>query len=157
MDVAIHLCGPLQEAPQTGSLRPQKFPEFQESNLGHFDAGVGLDPPEQIGTAPRSNPVATGGVPKKAQDRAHLFQYSAGETGQAPSLQTHFLFGNLDAGAGVFPLHLERAFAARLVERDGEVLHWRRSFRNSHRDAHQIFLLAGIVRSPLARLLADDQ
>src|ERR1035437_3864423 len=71
MDVAIHLRGPLEEAPQAGSLGPQEFPEFQESNLGHLDAGVGLDAPEKIRTAPGGNPVATGGVPKKAQHRPH--------------------------------------------------------------------------------------
>src|ERR1019366_1535979 len=117
MDVAVHLRCPLQEAPQAGSLRPQKFPEFQESNLGHFDAGESLDPRQEIGTAPGGNPVATGGVPKKAQHRRHRVPVerrdrapqaadkvelrwapnlyvetrlaASLETGQAPSLQTH--------------------------------------------------------------------
>ena len=71
MDIVIHLRGPLQKAPQAGSLRPQEFPELEESDLGHFDAGESLDPPQKIRTAPWRNPVAAGGVPEKAQHRPH--------------------------------------------------------------------------------------
>jgi hypothetical protein len=77
MEVAIHLCRPLQETPQAGSLGPQEIPEFQEPDLRHFDSGVGFDAPQQIGTAPRGDPVATSGVPKKAEHRPHQVQYSA--------------------------------------------------------------------------------
>lgn len=72
MHIPIHLPRPLQEPPETGPLRPQEFPEFQESDLRHLDAGVGFNPPEQEWAAPRSQPVATGGIPEEAQHRPHL-------------------------------------------------------------------------------------
>jgi hypothetical protein len=67
----IHLRCPLQESPKAASLRPQEPPELEESDLGHLDAGKGLDAPKKIGTAPGRNPVATSGVPKKADHRPH--------------------------------------------------------------------------------------
>jgi hypothetical protein len=77
MDVMVHLTSPLQESPQALALSPEKLPEFKEADLRHFDAGVGLDAPEQIGAAPRGNPVAAGGVPEEAQHLSHWNQYSA--------------------------------------------------------------------------------
>jgi len=71
MDVAIHFSGPLQEAPEAGSLDPHKFPEFQESDLSHFDASEGFHSPQEIGAAPRGNAVAARGVPEEAQHWAH--------------------------------------------------------------------------------------
>jgi len=69
--VAIHLSRPLQKSPQAGALAPEKFPKLKESDLRHLDAAVGLDPPEQIRTAPRSEAMAFGGVPEKAEGMAH--------------------------------------------------------------------------------------
>ena len=40
----------------------------------HFDAGVGLDAPAKVGTAPRREVMTAGGVPEKAQDIAEVFQ-----------------------------------------------------------------------------------
>jgi hypothetical protein len=45
MYVAIHFGCPFQEPPQAASLYPQEFPEFQESNLRHLNAGEGFDAP----------------------------------------------------------------------------------------------------------------
>jgi len=71
MDVALHLARPAQKSPQLPPLAPHELPELQKSDLGHFDAGVGFDPPQEIGTPPRSQVVALGGVPEKAQPVAH--------------------------------------------------------------------------------------
>jgi len=72
VDVAVHLACPLEEAPEITALGPQEFPEFEEADLRHLDAGVGLDAPEEIGAAPGSNTVASGGVPEKTEHGAHL-------------------------------------------------------------------------------------
>jgi len=45
VDVVLHFAGPLQETPEVAPLVPHKFPEFQESDLLHFDAAIGLDSP----------------------------------------------------------------------------------------------------------------
>src|SRR5215472_12760611 len=74
MDIAIHLARPLQKIPEADALGPEKLPEFEKSDLRHFDAGIGLDPPQMEGTAPRSEPVAASGVPEKTQHRAHWVQ-----------------------------------------------------------------------------------
>src|SRR5580698_1117610 len=46
MGVALHLDRPFQKAPQLSALAPHKLPEFQEADLLHLDAGVGLDAPQ---------------------------------------------------------------------------------------------------------------
>jgi hypothetical protein len=71
MGVAFHLAGPLQKPPQMGPLPPHKFPELQKADLRHFDAGVSLDAPQEIGTPPGSQVVALGRVPEKAESMAH--------------------------------------------------------------------------------------
>jgi len=71
MDVAIHLCGPLQEAPQAGAFDPHKFPEFEEADLGHFDPGESFHAPQEIGAAPGGEAVSAGGVPEEAEHGAH--------------------------------------------------------------------------------------
>src|SRR6202167_4004801 len=71
MGVAFHLGRPLEKAPETGALPPQKFPEFKKTDLRHLDAAVGLDAPEQIGAPPRSQVMALGCVPEKAEAIAH--------------------------------------------------------------------------------------
>jgi len=71
VNVTLHFAGPSQEAPQVQALSPHKFPKFQEADLLHLDAGVGLDAPEQIGTAPGSEAVSFGGVPDKADRVPH--------------------------------------------------------------------------------------
>src|SRR5438067_1353355 len=70
--VAIHLRRPLQEALQVGALAPHESPKFQEADLAHLEAAVGLDAPLQIRTAPGSEAVAASGAPEKAQDVFHL-------------------------------------------------------------------------------------
>ena len=50
---------------------PQKLPEFKEADLRHLDAAVGLDPPQQVGAPPRSETMALGGIPEKAERMAH--------------------------------------------------------------------------------------
>src|SRR5580658_498500 len=71
MGIALHLPGPLQKTPETGPLPPQKFPKLKETDLGHLDAAVGLDAPQQIGASPRSQTMALGGIPHKADGVAH--------------------------------------------------------------------------------------
>src|SRR5271165_2939405 len=71
MDVAFHLAGPLQKAPQFHTLAPDEFPEFQETDLRHFYAGVGFDAPQQVGAPPRGQAMAFGGIPQKAELGAH--------------------------------------------------------------------------------------
>ena len=78
----IDLRRPLQKSPEAGSLRPEKFPELQESDLRHLDAGIGFNPPKQEGTAPRGNPVAASGVPEKAQHGAHADSLQASVAGR---------------------------------------------------------------------------
>ena len=58
------------------ALGPEKLPELEKTDLGHFDAGVGFDAPQQVGTAPRRDPVTTRAIPEKAQHLVHHDQYS---------------------------------------------------------------------------------
>jgi hypothetical protein len=71
MDVAVHLCRPLQKAPKAGPLDPHKFPEFEEPDLGHFDSSEGFHSPQEIGAAPRGNPMTASGIPEEAQHWPH--------------------------------------------------------------------------------------
>src|SRR5215470_6568871 len=71
--VALHLSCPLQETPQILALAPAELPKFQKSDLRHLDARVGLNPPEKIGTPPRRQVMASGGVPKETKDVMHGF------------------------------------------------------------------------------------
>jgi hypothetical protein len=66
MDVVFHLAGPAKEAPEVMALTPHELPELEESDLLHLDASVGLDAPEEIGTAPGCETMSLGGVPEKA-------------------------------------------------------------------------------------------
>jgi len=67
----LHLSSPLQKTPQVAALPPGKLPELQEANLLHLYAAVGLNPPQQVGTAPRCQPMASCGIPEKAKDAEH--------------------------------------------------------------------------------------
>ena len=40
----------------------------------HLDAGVGLDAPSEVGTAPGREVVAARSVPEKSQDVSEVFQ-----------------------------------------------------------------------------------
>lgn len=71
MGIAVHLGSPFQKAPQISALAPQKFPEFQKTDLGHLDTGVSLDAPEQVGAAPRREAMAFSRVPQKTKSVAH--------------------------------------------------------------------------------------
>ena len=72
MDVPFHLAGPAQEAPEFVAFASHKFPKFQEANLGHLDASVGLDAPQKIGTSPRGEVMTLGRVPEEAEFVEHL-------------------------------------------------------------------------------------
>ena len=63
MREALHLSGPLQKTPEVMPFAPGEFPEFQKPDLRHLDAGVGLNAPEQIRTAPRCEMVALCRIP----------------------------------------------------------------------------------------------
>src|SRR5215469_5663596 len=71
MGIAFHVAGPFKEAPKIGSLAPHEFPEFQEADLLHLDAGVRLDTPKKIRAVPWSKAMPLGSVPKKADLVAH--------------------------------------------------------------------------------------
>src|SRR5207253_6971134 len=71
MRVAVHLRGPLQEAPQISALPPDKSPKLEEVNLLHLDAAVGFHAPEKIGTAPGRKTVPAGGTPEETEYVAH--------------------------------------------------------------------------------------
>ena len=71
MDVALDFSGPSQEAPEVMALSPHELPEFQESDLLHFYAGVGLDAPEEIGAAPRGKAVSLSRIPQEADGVPH--------------------------------------------------------------------------------------
>jgi hypothetical protein len=53
------------------ALAPHELPEFKKPDLFHLDARVGFDPPEQIGTSPRGQPMPLGSVPQKADLVTH--------------------------------------------------------------------------------------
>src|SRR4029077_2084587 len=71
VNIPLHLARPLQEAPQVSPFAPGKFPELQETDLRHLDAGVGLDAPKQVGAAPRGQVMTPRGIPEKTNDIAH--------------------------------------------------------------------------------------
>ena len=71
MDIAFHLACPAQKAPEVVALPPHKLPEFQEPDLLHLDAGVGLDAPQEIGASPRGEAVAFRRVPEEADSIPH--------------------------------------------------------------------------------------
>ena len=54
-----------------GAFAPQELPEFKKTNLLDFDPAVGLDPPQQIRTAPWREMVAASRVPEEAENVAH--------------------------------------------------------------------------------------
>ena len=74
MDVAVHFGGPFEEAPEVGALAPDELPELEEADLLHFDAAVGFDAPEQVGTAPGGEAVSASRVPEEAKDVPHGFK-----------------------------------------------------------------------------------
>jgi hypothetical protein len=67
----FHLASPAEETPEIVALPPHELPELQEADLLHLDAGIGLDTPEKIGAAPRSEAMSLGGVPEKADTVPH--------------------------------------------------------------------------------------
>lgn len=64
--VGFHLAGPVDEAGEVAAFAPREGPKFEESDLLHFDAGVGFHAPEQIGAAPRGQVMALGRAPEEA-------------------------------------------------------------------------------------------
>jgi hypothetical protein len=42
---AFHFHRPPQKTPEVSALSPEKFPEFDETDLLHFQAAIGLNPP----------------------------------------------------------------------------------------------------------------
>jgi len=72
MGIVLHFCRPLQKSPEIAPLPPRELPEFQKSDLLHLYAAIGLDAPEQVRTAPRSQTVATCGIPEKSKHESHL-------------------------------------------------------------------------------------
>ena len=66
MGVTLHVPGPAQETPEVVALAPHEFPKFYKTNLLHLDAGVGFNPPKKVRATPRSQVMATGGVPEEA-------------------------------------------------------------------------------------------
>lgn len=71
-NVALHFSGPLQKTPQVVAFPPEEIPKLKEVDLLHFDAAIGLNPPQKIGTAPGRDAVAAGGVPDEAEHGEHL-------------------------------------------------------------------------------------
>ena len=71
MHVALDFSRPFQKAPEVAALPPHEFPEFEEADLLHLDSTIGLDPPQQIGAAPRSKAMSAGRVPEKSKHVAH--------------------------------------------------------------------------------------
>jgi len=68
-----------------------------------------------------------------------------------------FFLENIYGRARRFPFQLHGAAGAGLVERNREVLKWRRQLGNFHLYAGEVRLRARIRDSELAGLLADDQ
>src|ERR1051325_2550546 len=66
----------IKEVPQLLSLTKHEAPELQKAVLVHFQAGVGLHAPAQVGAAPRRKAMATGCVPEKAEELTHAYEYS---------------------------------------------------------------------------------
>jgi len=71
MDVAFHLASPSQKAPEVVALPPHKFPEFQKTDLLHFDAGIGLNAPKKVGASPRGQAMAFCCIPQEADSVPH--------------------------------------------------------------------------------------
>ena len=61
------LCEVAPEAAELVTFTPHEAPEFEEADLVHLEAAIGLDAPAQIGTAPRSQPVAARQAPGHPQ------------------------------------------------------------------------------------------
>jgi len=53
------------------ALAPHEFPKLYEADLFHLHARVGLDAPQKVRAAPRSQVMAASGVPEKA-DLLHV-------------------------------------------------------------------------------------
>src|SRR5271157_3322925 len=60
----------LQDAQQLGALTPHESRELQKPGARHPGAGIGFDLFTQIGAAPRSQAMAGGPVPNRAQGPA---------------------------------------------------------------------------------------
>ena len=71
MGVALHLGCPFEKAPEIAALAPHELPKFHKTNLRHLHAGVGFDAPQQVGTSPRGQAMAFGGIPEKTEFVAH--------------------------------------------------------------------------------------
>jgi hypothetical protein len=71
MGVTLHLSCPLEKAPEFAAFTPHEFPKFQKADLGHFHAGISLNTPQQVGTAPRGQAMALRGIPKEPELVAH--------------------------------------------------------------------------------------
>jgi len=71
VDVAVHFCCPFKKVPKIVAFPPHEFPKFQETDLLHFYTAVSLDPPQQVGAAPRGEAVSSSCVPQKSQNVAH--------------------------------------------------------------------------------------
>jgi hypothetical protein len=71
MDVAVYFPSPVQKPPEVVALMPHELPELQKTDLGHLDAAVGLDPPQEVRTAPGSEAMAARGIPQEAEHVSH--------------------------------------------------------------------------------------
>src|SRR5581483_2329670 len=69
--IRLHLTGPLEKAREILAFVPDEFPELEEADLFHLHPGVGLDPPAQIGAAPRGEMVSARGIPQESQGVFH--------------------------------------------------------------------------------------
>lgn len=108
MGPALHLPRPTQESPKFAAFAPHEFPELEETDLLHLHAGIGLDAPEEIGTPPRREAMAPGGIPQEADLVAHdliITTVSAGLQSpcKAPLGRLDSLFDLARAGEAAFP------------------------------------------------------
>ena len=67
----LHFARPFQEAPQVAPLAPKELPEFQEADLLHLQATIGLNPPEKVWTTPWREPVPASCIPHETDHGEH--------------------------------------------------------------------------------------
>jgi len=69
----LHFRGPFQEPPKVVALPPEKFDEFEHADLVHFHAGIGFDPPQEIGAAPGREAMPASGIPEEPEHVTHHY------------------------------------------------------------------------------------
>ena len=67
----VHLREPAGEAEELFAIGEEESAEVAETDGFGVEAGVGFEAPAEIGTAPGSEAMAAGGVPKKAKGLNH--------------------------------------------------------------------------------------